>query len=90
MIKFILLLYLFYSSSPRVDVITTDLSFSDPIACNEFKLSEQFRKQLKITYSNHIPPVELVKPVCKAVYSDNEVIAYNGSKGICAISPCVW
>ena len=100
--EWVIILIIYFADAGRIDEIVTDLTFSDPIACHEFRLSEEFQKELRLHYKDYSPPVAYVRPFCRP-YKKEELYACskcvvewevdtlnNGSEGICAISACVW
>tara|TARA_R110000751_G_scaffold206175_1_gene310270 strand:- start:94 stop:411 length:318 start_codon:yes stop_codon:yes gene_type:complete len=103
--EWVIILVIHFADAGRIDEIVTDLTFSDPIACHEFRLSEEFQKELILQYKNHKPPVKYVRPFCRhnQQYKKEELFACskcvvewkvhvrdNSTKGICSISPCLW
>ena len=69
----IILVIYFSGNSQRIDIATTDLIFKDAIQCNEFKLSPEFQDELKRKFKDK--GVKYVRPYCKPMKKENEVIA---------------
>jgi hypothetical protein len=100
--EWVIILMIYFADAGRIDEIVTDLTFSDPIACHEFRLSEEFQNELRQQYKAYNPPIAYVRPFCRP-YKKEELFACskcvvewevdtfdNGSAGICSFSSCVW
>jgi hypothetical protein len=101
--EWVIILIIYFADAGRVDTVVTDLTFKDPLSCNEFRLSKEFQNKLTFDYKSYTPPVLYVRPICRP-YKKEELYACskcivewethnvynNGSKGICSMSPCVW
>jgi hypothetical protein len=68
----IILVIYFSGNSDRVDIHTTDLIFKDPIKCNEFRLSPDFRGELQRQYNGK--GIEYVIPHCKPMKEKDKII----------------
>ena len=96
--EWVIILIIYFADAGRIDEIVTDLTFSDPIACHEFRLSEEFQNELRLHYKDYSPPVAFCRPYKKEeLYACSKCVVEwevdtldNGSEGICAISACVW
>ena len=74
----IVLVIYFSGNSDRIDIHTTDLIFKDPIECNEFRLAPAFQDELRKKYKDM--GVLYVRPYCRPMKKEDQLIAMNGEK----------
>jgi len=93
-IKWILILFIYFQNSDRVDIQHTPYEFTNGVECAKFKSEKEFNNLLVDTFKGK--GIAYVRPVCKPARvgeSDTIVKAEDigyGSVGICSRSPCIW
>ena len=88
MSKFVIILLIYFYDG-RIDETNTSFFFPTALECAKFKSSKEFTNILKDTFKDK--GVQYIKSQCRIRESlPNEIIASNGSVGICSMSSCIW
>ena len=93
-LKWILILFIYFSNSNRIDIKQTPYYFDDGVKCAQFKAEKEFNDLLVDTFEGK--GIAYIRPVCKPtrIYKD-DIVAKSvkidyGSAGICRVAPCIW
>ena len=93
-LKWIIVLFIYFYDSDRVDIQHTPYQFADGVECAKFTHEDEFRTLLLDTFKDK--GISYVRPICKPTRSDeNDTLVKAdemryGSSGICRVAPCVW
>ena len=88
MSKFVIILLIYFYDG-RIDETNTSFFFPTAFECAKFKASTEFTDLLKNTFKDK--GIQYIKSQCRIRQNPtDDIIADNGSSGICSISPCVW
>tara|TARA_B100001964_G_C13756887_1_gene389932 strand:+ start:274 stop:561 length:288 start_codon:yes stop_codon:yes gene_type:complete len=93
-IKWILILFIYFQNSDRIDIQHTPYEFTNGVECAQFKSEKEFNNLLVYTFKDK--GIAYIRPVCKPTRLDkNDTLVKAaeiryGSAGICRVAPCIW
>jgi hypothetical protein len=88
MSKFVIILLIYFYDG-RIDETNTSFFFPTALECARFKASTEFTDLLKNTFKDK--GIQYIKSQCRVRKNPTgDIIANNGSNGICQISSCIW